>query len=1091
MEKARHFSKVLLFIFSILLVMSPLSAVCKADEVIGNVRVQALSETLVRIELKGPQGFEDRPTFHITGRQWPGAAVTRTSAGGFELIQTAGFTVKVPSEGQSLEGIVVTDSSGTVIWSMPSSRGVTLRCRWADHGEAYLFDAGDRVGYDSSPTDDRFYWITESVDGFTRIKNKATGDYINIESNLDYVECTPVQAHWNSKDWTLENAGDGCIRLLCRWAENRNYIHVENQQGYAEHDAAGTDNGESTIDRWWSAMWWIEGDTSDLFTNNRYWIPNPSEPVEAWAIADTPRYVPAPSDAPWGGGYNVAPEGVANNGWDLGNDSQDVYVFLPNGDGRQLRRDYIALTGRTDLIPLYALGGWDSRYYPYTQQEALDKIDTYRAKNIPLDVFVVDTDWRVGASHGYGVNTTLFPDMEQFISDAHGKDVRIVFNDHPEPQGGFLDYTEVKYRNDGLRSLFDIGLDVWWYDRNWHTAIIPPTGVNKEVAGMYLYHWVTRDYFPDRRPLIMANVDGIDNGILNRAPNIAAHRYNLQWTGDTTHDDASLQREIRNAVYNGVFQPFAYTSTDLGGHMGVLTTEQYCRWVQFGAMSPIFRLHCTAGLTRDPWAYADPAEEVVRDYVQMRMRLLPVFYTAARDNYDNGEPILKRCDLNYPGFSEAQSNYQYLVGDDILVAPVLTTTRDAVPAGWLGNGSGSAGLQGEYFANTTLSGSPAMTRTDETVDFNWAGGNPGGGLANDGFSVRWTGTITIDAGHDVRLGLASDDGCRLWVNGDLVVDKWVDQAEALYWSSTVYQDGQTYPVKIEYYEGAGQAVCRLVFENAAGDSTVQRQLWIPPGTWTNAWTGEAVSGPGMHTASVSMTEMPMFVKQGSVICLAPDMGHTGEKRWDPITLDIYPVAGQTASTTLYEDDGVSNAYMSGSCRTTAIEALASDAAKTVSVTIHATQGSYAGAIAGRAWGLRLRTPAGWPVRPGKVTVDGVSVPFRVVGRDGGAMPFAVTGGSRDGDVVEVQVPSALVTQARTIVVRYSSAADYDKDGDVDVADFQVLVRSWLKQPGDAGYDVRANLDGDLSGKVNLHDCAVFCAEWAQNGLAAQAGGAAR
>src|SRR3546814_12117973 len=71
------------------------------------------------------------------------------------------------------------------------------------------------------------------------------------------------------------------------------------------------------------------------------------------------------------------------------------------------------------------------------------------------------------------------------------------------------------------------------------------------------------------------------------------------WTGDTTHDDASLQREVRNAVYTGVYQPFAYTSTDLGGHMGTPTTEQYCRWLPFGAMSPIFRLHCTAGITRD------------------------------------------------------------------------------------------------------------------------------------------------------------------------------------------------------------------------------------------------------------------------------------------------------------------------------------------------------------------------------------------------------------------------------------------------------------------------------------------------------------
>ncbi len=1059
----------------ILALMSPFLAVCQADEIIGDVRVQVLSPTLVRIELKGSKGFEDRPTFHITERNWRGATVTRSSAGGFELIQTSDFTVKVPSGGLSLEEIVITDAAGELLWSMPSNAGFTIKCRWTEHGDAYLFDNGDRVDYGSSPIDDRFYWILESANGYTQIKNKATGDYINLESNLSYVECTPVQSHWDSKDWTLEDAGDGGRRLRCRWPDVADYIHIENQQGYAEHDPAGTDNGDSTIDRWLSAMWLIEGDSSDLFLNNRYWIPNPNENTQAWAIADAPRYVPASSDEPWGGGYNVGPQAVPNNGWDLDNDSQDVYIFLPKGNGRQLRSDYIALTGRTDLIPLHALGGWESRYYPYTQQEALDKIDTYRSKDIPLDVFVVDTDWRVGASHGYGVDTDLYPDMQQFLSDAHNKNVQVVFNDHPEPQADALDYAEVLYRNDGLRSLFDIGLDTWWYDRNWHTAIRPPDGLNKEVFGMYLYHWVTQDYYPDRRPFIMGNIDGIDNGFINRAPNIAAHRYNMQWTGDTTCDDASLQREVRNAVYSGVYAPFAYTSTDLGGHMGDPTVEQYCRWAQFGALSPIFRLHCGRGYTRDPWAYDDPAEDVVRDYVQMRMRLLPVFYTASRANYDTGEPILKRCDLNYPGYVEAESDYQYLLGDDILIAPVMNSAQDVVPTSWLADG-GADGLTGYYFANATLSGTAVMTRTDASVNFDWAGGNPGGGLPSDGFSVRWAGQITINAGDEVNLGLSSDDGGRLWIDDVLVIDQWIDQAETAHWTTAAFNDGQTYSIKIEYYEGAGQAACRLLYKNAI-ESTTQRDLWIPPGAWTNVWTGETVNGPQMHTASAALTEMPIFVKQGSIIPLAPNLEYTSQAAWDPITLDVYPNASQIATARLYEDDGVSNGYRTGHYRNTSFEASTNDTAKTVSVAIKPAQGTYPGAVTDRSWMLRLHTPAGWPVSPQRVTVDGITTSFNVIVRDQNAMPFAVTGGSPDSDVIHIQVPTASVVQERTIVVHYYSPADYDQDYDVDLMDFQVLVNSWLKPLGDPYYDSRANLDNDSLGKVNLSDCAIFCQEW--------------
>jgi alpha-glucosidase (family GH31 glycosyl hydrolase) len=1078
MREMKSFRNNLLFNILIFVLISPFLMFCQADEITGNVRVQVLSPTLVRIELKGPQGFEDRPTFHIPERNWPGAAVTRSSSGGFEWIQTSAFIVKVPSAAASLNDIVITDLGGAVIWSMPSDAGMTIKCRWADQGEAYLFDNGNQLGYGTSPVDNHYYWIVESANGYTQIKNKATGDYINLENNLSYVECTPVQSHWDSKDWTLEDAGSGYRRLLCRWPIVRDYIHIENLEGYAEHDPAGTSNGNTTINNWWSAMWMIEGSSSALFSNNRIWIPNPNENTQAWAIADTPRYVPASSTEPWGGGYNIAPQGTVNNGWNLDNDSRDVYIFLPQGDGRKLRSDYVALTGRTDLIPLHALGGWDSRYYPYTQQEALDKIDTYRSKNIPLDVFVVDTDWRVGASHGYGVNTTLFPDMTQFISDAHNKNVRIVFNDHPEPQGNVLDYVEVQYRNNGLRSLFDIGLDTWWYDRNWHTAILPPVGINKEVFGMYLYHWITRDYYPNRRPLIMANIDGIDNGYLNRAPDMAAHRYNMQWTGDTTCDDASLQREVRNAVYTGVYAPFAYVSTDLGGHNGTPTTEQYCRWVQFGALSPIFRLHCTAGVTRDPWVYADPAEEVVRDYVQMRMRLLPVFYAASRENYDTGEPILKRCDLNYPGYPDAQSDYQYLLGDDILVAPVMTSTSEAVSSNWLENGGGLPGLSGQYFSNKTLSGSPVLTRTDVNVDFNWDNNGPGGSVPIDNFSTRWTGTITIRAGYNVNLGLASDDGCRLWINNVLVVDKWIDQAEAAHWTTATYNDGQTYSIKIEYYEGTGKAVCRLLAKQSGPNGpTTQRQLWIPPGAWTNVWTGDIVNGPQLYTTSVSLTEMPIFVKQASIIPLAPDMEYTGEKIWTPITLDVYPSTSQAATADLYEDDGVSNDYKSGSYRNTTFEASANDTTKTVSVTIDPAQGTYPAALSDRSWVLRLRTPAGWPNSPQFVMVDGTSTSFEVIPTDQNVMPFAVTGGSPDGDVIEVQIPSTPVSMERTIVVYYCSPADYDMDGDVDLADFRVIIDSWLEQPGDPEYDSRANLDHDPLGKVNLSDCVIFCREW--------------
>jgi alpha-glucosidase (family GH31 glycosyl hydrolase) len=78
-----------------------------------------------------------------------------------------------------------------------------------------------------------------------------------------------------------------------------------------------------------------------------------------------------------------------------------------------------------------------------------------------------------------------------------------------------------------------------------------------------------------------------------------------------------------------------------------------------------------------------------------------------------------------------------------------------------------------------------------------------------------------------------------------------------------------------------------------------------------------------------LDQIPIFVRAGSVLALAPEMQFTGEKPWNPVTLDVYPLAGTTATTTLYEDDTRTVAYRRGEFRQTQITAAADDAAKTV------------------------------------------------------------------------------------------------------------------------------------------------------------------
>ena len=287
------------------------------------------------------------------------------------------------------------------------------------------------------------------------------------------------------------------------------------------------------------------------------------------------------------------------------------------------------------MLPLSALGAWDSRYYRYLERTALAQIDGYHSRNLPLDVLVIDTDWRDSSTGmGYEINTRLFPDMEDFFKKAHEKNVDIIFNDHPEPtktnnsDNYVLAAEEIKYRSDNLKRLLKMGLDAWWYDRNWVKTIIPPRGFTHEVIGMAVFADAFKTVYPDRRLFIMSNLDGVTHGADTGPSNIAAHRYSIQWTGDTIGGQEIIIQEIINTVERGEIGALPYISTDLGAHQTLskyITDNEYIRWMQMGALSPIFRPHVMLNDTgRMPWLRGG-CYRYFSEYINLRYRLLPVF----------------------------------------------------------------------------------------------------------------------------------------------------------------------------------------------------------------------------------------------------------------------------------------------------------------------------------------------------------------------------------------------------------------------------------------------------------------------------------
>ncbi len=808
--------------------------------------------------------------------------------------------------------------------------------------------------------------------------------------------------------------------------------------------------------------------TYESNTDSNVYLPSPSDELNSWYFTDAPRVIPSEN------GYS--PSNERNNGWDLSNDATDLFVFLPQGSYENFTSDFISLTGSSEMITLNMLGYWDSRWYAYTTETALQQIQDYLDRGYSIDVLVIDTDWRTTENGvGYNINKQLFPNMAEFLEKAHEMGVSIVFNDHPEPVSGtssLLDQKEVEYRNNNLKLILSLGLDYWWYDRNWSVALNPiKDGISIYASGMYAFQWITEDYYNSitdvneyaRRALIMGNVDGILNGVLEYAPEISAHKFSIQWTGDIESLPEDLEDEIFNAVYGGAELGLPYVSADIGGHRFEVSDDMYVRWMQFGALSPICRVHCTKPLSRMPWLYGKTAEEVTHQYVDMRYRLLPLYYALAHENYETGLPLLRRLDIAYPQYAESSANDEYLLGQTILVAP-LTDSYGAV-SDFILTSNGQPGLLGEYYTNKSLSGDPAFTRQDESIYFDWGQGAPDGLSVSDNFSIRWSGEITIGS-EDTILRFLADDGLKVWIDDKLVANGWTVYDQQF--STDPLKAGSTHTIKIEYFDATSYAHFYLT---AVSNKGVSRDVFLPDGEWMDVWTGERIVGPTTITVTHGLETSPIFVRMGAVIPLADNMSNTGEKDWSHLTLDVYPSADKDASTVLYEDDTKTVAYKDGQYRTTNISLIPnSEKQGLITLQIEAAKGNFEGALAftERSWTIRLHGRSDWGELT-KLLVNGKAVEWTVLEQDAEGDPFANQGGALDGIIYEITF-SASVTQACTLEIEFSSAQTYpDNPGyDKTAAEFTVDIEKITKSEGDVNLTAYGNKDWAIFGAIDVN-----------------------
>lgn len=397
------------------------------------------------------------------------------------------------------------------------------------------------------------------------------------------------------------------------------------------------------------------------------------------------------------------------NGWTQvrTGDGVDIYVFAYGNDYKEALNDFYRLTGKTPMLPRYALGNWWSRYYAYTEDSYKALVTRFEKEKIPFSVGVLDMDWHLveevdpkygSGWTGYTWNKKYYPDPERFMNWLHDHGMKISVNLHPA--GGIrafeeaypamakelgdvdteheapidFDITSRKFLEAYFKCVLhpeeNKGVDFWWID--WQQ------GTNTAIPGLDPL-WMLNHY----HTLHSQKKDG-KGLIFSRYSGPGSHRYPVGFSGDTVITWESLDfQPYFTATASNI--GYGWWSHDIGGHMmGYKNDELALRWLQLGVFSPIMRLHssCSEFNGKEPWRYRKEVELVMDKFLRLRHQMIPYLHTMNRRASEEGIPLIQPLYYQNPGKWDAfKMKNEYYFGSDILVNPITQPISTATRMG--------------------------------------------------------------------------------------------------------------------------------------------------------------------------------------------------------------------------------------------------------------------------------------------------------------------------------------------------------------------------------------------------------------------------
>jgi len=427
-------------------------------------------------------------------------------------------------------------------------------------------------------------------------------------------------------------------------------------------------------------------------------------------------------------GYGIFFHNAYKSNWDMGHSDTESYSFSATGGEidyyfiygpafTAIIEQYTMLTGRTPLMPRYALGLHVGTYSGGTwghedltsQYYVIQLARKLRELGIPADILHLDSTWRIfGKKSGKGGTTfewrqpgffnpkAMFDTLYSLNYQMVGLHIRPSLDNGEK--NNYLDLAQqagITYPENGLPGdfpdFFNAGATDWW----WKNCLLPlaeigcrfvktdegsafghlgnevnrtgPTG--KEIEKLHNLFPIAYAKAPFEHFMSYNGTRGMNH---TREGFAGIQRYPFIFAGDWPSEWQYFQPVIRGGINCGLSGIGAWTHC-MGGFEHVADPELYIRWCQFGMFSPVALLFGMEHPSyKEPWNYGPEALAIFRKYARLRYKMVPYIYSSYYTMYKTGLPIMRALVMHHPDDPNTyQIDDQYYFGDNIMVCPVI------------------------------------------------------------------------------------------------------------------------------------------------------------------------------------------------------------------------------------------------------------------------------------------------------------------------------------------------------------------------------------------------------------------------------------